>query len=140
MAAAGRLPQPPQDLPPRRNGRPRHRDRLTSRPRRLSGASSARRASSPRGRGPDGCGGSSRSFLQRRLWTAPSNAPDPHGAERVVRVTHPFHPWHGRSYEFVVRRKNWGGDRVYFRDEAGEVVSAPTAWTDAGGEDPFVVL
>ena len=57
-----------------------------------------------------------------------------------MRVTHPFHPWHGRSYEFVVRRKNWGEDRVYFRDEAGEVVSAPTAWTDAGGEDPFVVL
>ncbi|MGW3149497.1 hypothetical protein ACWDG1_33495 [Streptomyces sp. NPDC001177] len=21
---------------------------------------------------------------------------------------HPFHPWHGRSYEFVVRRNNWG--------------------------------
>ncbi|MGW4995610.1 DUF5372 family protein [Streptomyces mirabilis] len=55
-------------------------------------------------------------------------------------VTHPFHPWHGRSYEFVVRRKNWGEDRVYFRGEAGEVLSAPTAWTDAGGEDPFVVL
>ncbi|MFC5204113.1 DUF5372 family protein [Streptomyces kaempferi] len=27
-------------------------------------------------------------------------------------MTHPFHPWHGRSYEFVVRRKNWGEDRV----------------------------
>jgi len=57
-----------------------------------------------------------------------------------VRVTHPFHPWHGRLYEFVVRRRNWGEDRVYFRDEAGEVVSVPTAWTDATGEDPFVVV
>jgi hypothetical protein len=57
-----------------------------------------------------------------------------------VRVTHPFHPWHGRSFEFVVRRLNWGEDRVYFRNEEGEVVALPTAWTDAAGEDPFVVL
>ncbi|HZD70876.1 MAG TPA: DUF5372 family protein, partial [Actinomycetes bacterium] len=27
-------------------------------------------------------------------------------------MTHPFHPWFGREYEFVVRRQNWGEDRV----------------------------
>lgn len=29
---------------------------------------------------------------------------------------------------------------MYFRNEAGEMLSAPTEWTDAVGEDPFVVL
>jgi Family of unknown function (DUF5372) len=55
-------------------------------------------------------------------------------------VTHPFHPWFGREYEFVVRRRNWGEDRVCFRDAGGQVRSLPTAWTDAAEVDPFVVL
>ncbi|MFJ8391032.1 DUF5372 family protein [Streptomyces sp. NPDC094438] len=55
-------------------------------------------------------------------------------------ITHPFHPWHGRSYEFVVRRRNWGEDRVCFHDETGRVVSVPTSWTDVADEDPFVVM
>jgi len=55
-------------------------------------------------------------------------------------VTHPFHPWFGREYEFVVRRRNWGEDRVWFRDEHSEVRSLPTAWTDVAEADPFVVM
>jgi Family of unknown function (DUF5372) len=57
-----------------------------------------------------------------------------------VRVTHPFHPWAGREFEFVKRRQNWRGDRVYVRDDAGELVSLPAEWTDAIPEDPFVVV
>jgi hypothetical protein len=55
-------------------------------------------------------------------------------------VTHPFHPWFGREYELVVRRQNWGEDRVCVRDEHGEVRSLPAAWTDVVAADPFVVM
>jgi Family of unknown function (DUF5372) len=55
-------------------------------------------------------------------------------------VIHPFHPWFGDEYEFVVRRRNWGEDRVCVRDAHGEVRSLPTAWTDVAEVDPFVVL
>jgi len=57
-----------------------------------------------------------------------------------VRVTHPFHPWAGQEFEFVKRRHNWRADRVYVRDDAGELVSLPAEWTDAVSEDPFVVV
>ena len=55
-------------------------------------------------------------------------------------MTHPFHPWFGREFEFVKRRKNWRDDRVYVFDEAGQMVSLPAAWTDAVAEDPFVTV
>jgi hypothetical protein len=55
-------------------------------------------------------------------------------------VTHPFHPRFGREHELVVRRQNWGEDRVCVRDEHGEVRSLPTAWTDMVAADPFVVM
>lgn len=57
-----------------------------------------------------------------------------------MRVTHPFHPWSGREFEFVKRCKNWRDDRVYFFDEDGQLVSLPAAWTDAVAEDPFVTV
>jgi hypothetical protein len=55
-------------------------------------------------------------------------------------VTHRFHPWCGREYEFVARRRNWGEDRVYFHDGDGVLHSVPTGWTDAADVDPFVVM
>jgi hypothetical protein len=55
-------------------------------------------------------------------------------------VTHPFHPLFGRQFAFVVRRRNWGEDRVFVHDECGELVSLPTGWTDMAEVDPFVVM
>ena len=55
-------------------------------------------------------------------------------------MTHRFHPWCGREFEFVSRRRNWGEDRVYFYDEAGVLHSVPTTWTDEADVDPFVVM
>lgn len=58
-----------------------------------------------------------------------------------MRVTHPFHPLAGRSFELVKRRRYWGGDLVVVVfDDAGEVLSLPAAWTDAVVPDPFVVV
>ena len=39
-----------------------------------------------------------------------------------------------------MHRRNWGEDRVYCRDEDGELFSLPAAWTDAAPADPFVVI
>jgi hypothetical protein len=55
-------------------------------------------------------------------------------------VTHPFHPWVGREFVFVAVRQTWGEDRVFFFDEEGTQRSLPSAWTDAGEVDVFVVL
>jgi hypothetical protein len=55
-------------------------------------------------------------------------------------VTHPFHPWRGREFVFIVARRTWGEDRVFFFDEDGVQRSLPRAWTDAADVDPFVAL
>lgn len=59
---------------------------------------------------------------------------------RVFRVTHPFHPLHGREYELFAIRQSWSDERAYFEDERGEVHALPIAWTSARPEDPFVAL
>ena len=55
-------------------------------------------------------------------------------------MTHPFHPWRGREFVFVVARRTWGEDRVFFFDEDGVQRSLPRVWTDAADADPFVAL
>ena len=55
-------------------------------------------------------------------------------------MTHPFHPWSGGEFVFVVARRTWGEDRVFFLDEGGVQRSLPRAWTDAADVDPFVAL
>ena len=57
-----------------------------------------------------------------------------------MRVTHPFHPLAGRDFEFVEHRQNWGEDRVYLRDEHGELFSVLAGWTDVAPADPFTVI
>jgi hypothetical protein len=39
-----------------------------------------------------------------------------------------------------IRSVHWGGDRVYYHDVRGELVSLPTTWTDVADVDPFVVM
>ena len=55
-------------------------------------------------------------------------------------MTHPFHPCFGCEYELVVRRRNWGEDRVYFHDAEGVLRSLPAGWTDADDVDAFVAM
>jgi hypothetical protein len=66
--------------------------------------------------------------------------PDPVAAQRVVRVTHPFHPWSGREFVFVAVRQAWAEDRVFFLDRDGGQHSLPVGWTDAAGPDVFVTV
>ena len=82
------------------------------------------------------------SVLPGARWIDSSSARDPSDLSVLprVRVTHPFHPWAGRELEFVKRRRSWGADRVYVRDDGGGLVSLPAGWTDVVPEDPFVVV
>ena len=57
-----------------------------------------------------------------------------------VQVTHPFHPLFGRDLDVVVRRHNWGEDRVYYRDGRGHLTSLPVGWTSVVPEDAFVAV
>jgi Family of unknown function (DUF5372) len=68
------------------------------------------------------------------------NYTGPRDRYQRVRVTHPFHPLHGREFGFVEHRQNWGEDRVYLRDEDGELFSVLAGWTDVVPADPFTVI
>ncbi len=58
-------------------------------------------------------------------------------AQGRFRITHPFHPLRGIEYELVTRRLNWGEDRVFYYDQAGELKSFLTNVTDLMTEDAF---
>lgn len=53
-------------------------------------------------------------------------------------MTHPFHPWCGRSFELLDLRQRWGKWRVYYLTEKGHTAYLQASWTDAGPRDPFV--
>lgn len=55
-------------------------------------------------------------------------------------MTHPFHPLSGREYEFFAIRRSWAEERVYVKDEHGEVKALPIGWTSAAEQDPFLVV
>src|SRR5436190_3071499 len=81
-----------------------------------------------------------RSPSRRGRYPTSSTAPDPIGEQRMVRVTHPFHPWFGRGFVFLAVRQTWSEDRVFFLDGDGRQYSLPAGWTDAVEPDVFVVM
>jgi hypothetical protein len=57
-----------------------------------------------------------------------------------LRVTHPFHPLCGCSFEIVTYRRNWGDERVYVHGPGDRLLSLPVAWTDQGEASAFVMV
>jgi hypothetical protein len=55
-------------------------------------------------------------------------------------VTHPFHPWFGREFQFVAVQQTWRQDRVFFFGDDGNTQSVPRAWTDVAEPDVFVTI
>ena len=55
-------------------------------------------------------------------------------------MTHPFHPWRGRRFQFADCRQCWGEWRVFYYTDEDEMAYFPRAWTDVESADPFVVL
>lgn len=58
----------------------------------------------------------------------------------MVRITHPFHPWHGRAVELFDHRNVVGVERVLLEDADGLRTWIPAAWTDIGPVDPFLAV
>jgi len=53
------------------------------------------------------------------------------------RITHPFHPLRGTEYELVMRKLNWGEDRVFYYDSSGNLKSLWANLTDVVSQDAF---
>ncbi len=71
-------------------------------------------------------------------WNTPSTTPLSNDVNGIFEITHPFHPLKGRVFPLVKCHRNWGEERVYYHDEAGELCSMPLAWTNLVKNDPFV--
>jgi hypothetical protein len=54
-----------------------------------------------------------------------------------VRITHPFHPLTGQSFELVSRGQHWGEERVIYRAADGRLPSIAVALTDLAPPDAF---
>jgi hypothetical protein len=52
-------------------------------------------------------------------------------------ITHPFHPKRGERWVLVMRRQNWGENRVMFYDAQSRLRSILESWTSVADEDPF---
>src|SRR4030095_12555638 len=72
-----------------------------------------------------------RSAARRTRWREQSIAPLAGGEAETFRVTHPFHPLRGRTFQLVDCRQTWGEDRVYFYDDSGRLPPLPLQWADA---------
>ena len=59
---------------------------------------------------------------------------------RRFRITHPFHPRFGEQLELLRYRRSWGHESIDGQRPDGELVTVPVGWTDAGPEDPWVVM
>lgn len=58
----------------------------------------------------------------------------------MFRVTHPFHPLTGRTFELLSVRQTWGEYRVFYHDDTGALAALPAQWTDVAEADPFVTI
>lgn len=55
----------------------------------------------------------------------------------TVRITHPFHPLNGQTFEMISHSPHWGEDRVVYRAADGTLPSIATAMTDMAQPDAF---
>jgi uncharacterized protein DUF5372 len=55
----------------------------------------------------------------------------------TVRITHPFHPLTGQSFELVSRSQHWGDERVIYRAADGRLPSIAVTLTDFAPPDAF---
>jgi len=47
---------------------------------------------------------------------------------------------YGQEFELIIRRNNWGENRVYFNGDDNQLMSLPTNYTNVYEPDPFVIL
>ena len=54
-------------------------------------------------------------------------------------MIHPYHPLVGRTFELAAQNREFGEDRVFYRDPDGRMRFLPTRWTSLAAPDPFVI-
>jgi hypothetical protein len=69
-----------------------------------------------------------------------STTPDHYEPGQIFRITHPFHPLCGQEFKLVRAGHSWRDQRVWFYNEADELISLPRPWTNLWPLDPFVVV
>jgi uncharacterized protein (DUF433 family) len=79
--------------------------------------------------------------VRRARWREPSIAPPTGGAAQTFRVTHPFHPLRGRTFQLIECRQTWGEYRV---SQCPAVESVPDrvggAWVFRGTRLPVATV
>ena len=73
-------------------------------------------------------------------WRPQANTPEAGDAAPRFRVTHPFHPLFGQLLELAAQAREWGEERVYYRDSGGRLRFLPARWTSMGAVDPFILI
>lgn len=71
---------------------------------------------------------------------SPQNASASIAATRLVRITHPFHPFNGKQLVCVGERYNPYGKRLLLQAEDTTICSVLPQWTDEVAPDPEIVL
>jgi Family of unknown function (DUF5372) len=54
-------------------------------------------------------------------------------------VTHLHHPLYGQTFELAAQNREFGEDRVFYRDPDGRMCYLPARWTNLAAPDPFVI-
>ena len=54
-------------------------------------------------------------------------------------MTHPYHPLCGQTFELAAQNKEFGEDRVFYRDTNDRMRHLPARWTSLAAPDPFVM-
>ena len=81
-----------------------------------------------------------RSLRGRSLsWSRQANALGAKGEPIRFYVTHPYHPLCGQTFELAAQNKEFGEDRVFYRDADGRMRYLPARWTSMAAPDPFVI-
>lgn len=57
-----------------------------------------------------------------------------------MRITHPFHPLRGQTFDAVSRSPHWGEDRVIYRAADGTLPTVAVSLTDLAPPDPFLLI
>ena len=94
----------------------------------------------PHGHRLPGCRRPQSSTPPSIAWKPQPNATEGGDAAPRFRVTHPFHPLFGHLLELAAQAREWGEDRVYYRDPIGRMRFLPARWTSMSAPEPFVLI
>ena len=54
-------------------------------------------------------------------------------------MIHPYHPLCGQTFELAAQSREFGEERVFYREPNGRVRFLPARWTSLAAPDPFVI-